>query len=211
MGKHEISYPRVDRDFYPTPDWVVEALAEHLDLAGRSVWEPAAGDGRMSEALKVAGATVYSTDIADRGFSDFNGTFDFLSDRNPVMPRFDLIVTNPPFGQGGKLAVGFIEAGLQRIADHGTLALLLPVDFDSAKTRAHLFADCPHFLGKIILRRRIVWFERTDGKHEAPKENHAWFTWSRPLLKTRQPPLIMYAPATPFPRSPTLREKAGQR
>ena len=48
MGKHENGYVRVDKDFYPTPAWVVEALAEHVDLRGRTVWEPACGDGRLS-------------------------------------------------------------------------------------------------------------------------------------------------------------------
>jgi hypothetical protein len=178
VGKHG-TYPRADRDLYPTPSWVVGALGEHVHLAGKSVWEPACGDGRMSEALKAAGAIVCSTDVTDRGYPGFTGTFDFLSDRDPVLPHLDLIVTNPPFGPRGKSAEGFIEAGIRRSAGAGgILALLLPVDFDSAKTRSHLFADCPYFAGKIVIRGRIVWFERTDGRREAPKENHAWFVWS---------------------------------
>jgi hypothetical protein len=28
--------------------------------------------------------------------------------------------------------------------------------------------DCPEFVGKIVLRERIVWFQRRDGIREAP-------------------------------------------
>jgi hypothetical protein len=71
MGKHETGYARIERDFYPTPAWVVEALAEHVEIAGKAIWEPAAGDGRMVEALRALGAAkVYASDIADYGFSE---------------------------------------------------------------------------------------------------------------------------------------------
>ena len=65
MGKHGDDYARVERDDYPTPAWVIGALAEHFRLRGRITWEMACGkEGRMSEALKAAGcARVYSTDI----------------------------------------------------------------------------------------------------------------------------------------------------
>src|SRR2546430_1643295 len=60
MGKHERGYARVDKDLYPTPSWVVDALAEHIDLIDRVVWECATGAGQMAEALKAVGATVYA-------------------------------------------------------------------------------------------------------------------------------------------------------
>jgi hypothetical protein len=195
MGKHETGFERADRDLYPTPAWAVAALAEHFELADKSIWECAAGTGTMVEALKAAGAPAraYCTDIIARDYP-LDGLFDFTGGGNPPVPPVDLIVTNPPFGRGNRLAVKFIEAGLRRIVDRGTLALLLPVDFDSAKTRSHLFRDNPYFTGKVVLTRRIVWFERNDGKKEAPKENHAWFIWSAPVLKTRRMPVVMYAP-----------------
>jgi hypothetical protein len=184
MGKHETSYPRVNRDHYPTPAWCVDALAEHVDLAGLTIWESAADDGRLAEALRAAGAAhVHCTDIA-------TGT-DFLVAHGP--PHFDMIATNPPYGERGALAEAFIETGLSHLVSGGrTLALLLPVDFDSAKRRARFFRDCPYFTAKIILTRRIVWFARTDGKREAPKENHGWFLWSRSLLRCL--PATLYAP-----------------
>ena len=114
MGKHESGYPRVDKDFYPTPSWVTNALAEHVELAGLRVWEPACGTGQMADALRAAGARVHATDIEDRGYSGFDGVFDFTSMAEPNH-KFDTCITNPPYGERGKLAKAFIEAGLRRI------------------------------------------------------------------------------------------------
>jgi hypothetical protein len=205
MGKHETGYARVKRDHYPTPSWVIAALAEHLELRGLTVWEPACGDGRMDLALRSAGCKcVFATDIVDHG-SPQDEVLDFLSGETPapLLDPIDLICTNPPFGQGGTLATAFIEVGLRHISkptsrvigNQAHLALLLPCDFDSAKTRARFFADCPHFVAKVVLTKRIVWFGRSDGVREAPKENHAWFVWNRSSLRVRQAPVILYSPA----------------
>src|SRR5262249_22171121 len=148
MGKHETNYARIERDLYPTPPWVIAALAEHVDFRNLIVWEPACGDGRMAEALKLAGCSrVYATDIADYGYGGRDEIIHFLSERSPVLlPRSpDGIVTNSPFGKRGKLAEAFIETGLRGLAGGGILALLLPCDFDSAKTRSRYFGDCPEF------------------------------------------------------------------
>jgi hypothetical protein len=196
MGKHEIGYARVERDLYPSPPCVIEALAEHVDLRGLTVWECACGIGSMVEALRRAGcARVYASDIVDYGAGQ-DEVLDFLSAQAPKFDRpFDLLCTNPPFGQGGRLAAAFIEVGLRRLGNRGILALLLPCDFDSAKTRARYFGDCEAFVAKIVLRERVVWFQRSDGVREAPKENTAWFLWERRTLRIRHAPVILYAPA----------------
>jgi hypothetical protein len=202
MGKHG-AMPRVERDFYPTPAWVVEALAEHVELAGKNIWEPACGDGRMAEALKALGAAgVHATDIADYGFP---GTrrLDFLT-ATSAPPGIDAIITNPPFGSQAKLAVKFAETGLRQIIGDAVLALLLPIDFDCGVTRRHLFADCSAFAGKIILLDRIVWFANPDPSKAAPKENHAWFLWTHAPHDGAR---IMYA-NTRRPKRAHLTERA---
>jgi hypothetical protein len=197
VGKHEIGYARIERDHYPTPAWVIAALAEHIDFRNLTVWEPACGDGRMAEALKFAGCSrVYATDIVN-GYAGQDEILDFLSGLEPkLLPRSpDGTVTNPPFGKRGKLAEAFIEAGLRRIVGGGFLALLLPNDFDSAKTRSRFFGDCPHFVGKVTLTRRVKWFEHPDKPERNPKENSAWFLWARDALRVRQRPIILYSPS----------------
>jgi hypothetical protein len=194
MGKHETKYDRVPRDRYPTPAWVVHALAEYVELKNRRIWEPAAGDGRMARALETHGARVFSSDIEPHDSLD--AVFDFLSSSGfpDGLARFDGCVTNPAWGRRNRTAVAFVEKGLHRIAGGGFLALLLPADFDSAVTRLPLFQH-PFFAGRIILTDRPAWFKRTDGVREAPKENCCWYLWAPPVLRTPAPPIVRYAVA----------------
>jgi predicted RNA methylase len=193
-GKYDSGYARVDKDYYPTPGWVVEALAEYVVLESRTIWECACGDGRLAEALRRAGAhAVYCTDVEDRGYARLDALLDFTTARPKISFLDPRIITNPPFGKRGKTAEAFIEAGLNHIGRRGLLALLLPVDFDSAASRRHLFADCDAFAVKIVLTRRIVWYERHDGERENPKPNRAWFVWRLP--RPTEYPIILYAPS----------------
>jgi hypothetical protein len=192
MGKHETGYARVARDLYPTRErWVTEALLAHVDLSGRSVWEPAAGHGDMADVLKASGADVFCSDVVEHGY-----TLDAVCDFTLTKPGrwFGSIVTNPPGGVRNSLAEQFVETGLRSLAAGQVLALLLPADFDSAASRRQWFADCPQFKAKIVLTKRITWFVRADGRRAAPKENHAWFVWERTALRVRAPPIILYAP-----------------
>jgi hypothetical protein len=193
MGKHEEGFDRVDLDFYPTPPWATEALLEHINIGGLSIWECAAGDGRMSEVLKAAEGRVFSSDITDRGYGGLDALIDYIAPHPTGLPAFDGTITNPPFGLRGTLAVAFVETALLDLSD-GFCAFLLPCDYDSAKTRTYLFGDCPQFAGKIVLRKRCKWFDEPGSA--SPKENHAWFLWGAvPFKKATYPlPAIRYAP-----------------
>jgi hypothetical protein len=179
MGKHEIGYARVEADLYPTREpWVTQALLQYFPIRGLNVWEPAAGEGDMAEVLRSAGpAHLHCSDITERSYP-LDQTVDFTS-AILLNTAFDAVITNPPFGLRAKLAEQFITTGLKHIQFGGFLALLLPADFDSAARRRQYFAQCPLFTAKIVLTTRIVWFERHEGKREAPKENHAWYVWNR--------------------------------
>ena len=92
-----------------------------------------------------------------------------------------LVITNPPY----ELAREFIEKSLT-IADH--VAMLLRTDYDHAKSRAHLFGNCPSFAKKVVLTKRIKWFEYSTAQ---PSFNHAWFIWDS---CHNGPPTLAYAP-----------------
>ena len=94
------------------------ALAEHIELAGKRIWEPAAGNGDTAEALRAAGARVLATDIADNGYRRLQRLLDFTAPL-PPWPQPDGTVTNPPGGARNQLAVRFVELGLERIGDRG--------------------------------------------------------------------------------------------
>jgi hypothetical protein len=158
MSQRESGYARKERDAYETPEWVTQALLPHLPTRLR-IWEPAAGAGKMLRALRAAGHAVVGTDIVEG--------VDFLTTADP--PPIDAIITNPPYG----LAQEFIERAL---ACAPLVAMSLRTDYDHAKTRQHLFGKCPAFAKKLVLTRRIVWFE---SEKAAPSFNHAWYIWDQ--------------------------------
>jgi hypothetical protein len=196
MGKHEQGYSRIERDYYPTPRWPIEALLEHIDIGGMRILEPACGDGRMVKVLQEAGADVIACDVEDRGYNKLHKLVDFTQSTQLDMFEASSIgkLDGITLGKRGELGVAFIQTGLVRMGDDGFLALLLPSDFDSAKTRRFLFGKCERFVGKITLTRRIKWFDFPGSK--SPKENSSWFLWGCvPFRSNDQLPTIRYAPS----------------
>jgi len=170
MSQRDSGYERKERDLYETPAWVTEALIPHIPGDVLEIWEPACGSGKMVRELERHGFTVHGTDI-DQGF-------DFLTDLPPLSST---IVTNPPY----VLAKEFIKLAIERSE---FVAMLLRTDFDHAKTRSYLFGDCPSFAKKVVLTKRIQWFEDSKG---APSFNHAWFIWRSDNMGA---PTLAYGP-----------------
>jgi hypothetical protein len=182
--------------------WVTEALLDHIDVAGLTLWEPATGLGHMAAVLKASPAKqVFCSDIVARTYP-LDAIHDFTTGQLPAGLEYapDGIVTNPPLGIKFKLAAKFIEAGLDHLGWGGFLALLLPANFDCAKERRKYFIDCPQFHCRLALTKRPVWFSRNDGKEEAPKEDCAWMIWRRDPLQKRVPPRLLYGPSDEFYR-----------
>ena len=181
MSQRNSEYARKERDLYETPEWVTEAVIPHLDLnEDAAIWEPACGSGKMAGVLSRKGFNVVTSDLAEGN--------DFLFMLGTVIP-VQAIITNPPYTHDVEFAV---HANRLMSRVDGVVALLLRVDFDSAKTRAELFRDCPAWCRKVVLTKRIMWFHPEDGaKGKSPSENHAWYIWD---WKHSGPPTIGYAP-----------------
>ncbi len=175
MSQRDSGYERKERDLYETPEWVTAALLAHGFRKPNVVWEPAAGSGKMLRMLEMLDAEVIGTDI-------YTGQ-NFLSTEPPH--GCDCIITNPPY----VLATEFINTALSIMRPvNGLVAMLLRTDFDHAKSRAGLFARCPAFAKKIVLTKRIQWFEDSNG---SPSFNHAWFIWD---WQNSGPPTLAYGP-----------------
>jgi hypothetical protein len=176
MSQRNSGYERQPDDAYETPHWVTRAVIQYLPRKDCAyAWDPADGPGsQIAEALGAAGYEVAAT------------RDDFLATIKPPHNRINVIVCNPPWGIGGRLACRFIEHALELVP---LVAMLLRIDFDSAKTRVHLFRDHQDFAGKITLLNRITWFEPEGAP--GPSENHAWFLWDR--RHRGSPPTIRYA------------------
>lgn len=194
MAQRKSGYARQPNELYETPRWPADALGEVVSLQGLTVWEPAAGSGLLADALRANGCTVWESDREPyERRSGMQSGVDFLTAQYP--PKVDAIIGNPPFGTGGRLAVAFAERGLALMrAPSGPrlLALLLAADFDSASGRTHLFADCPEFAVKLVLLRRIRWFDGPSG----PSTNHCWMIWHKDSFVMPIAPgaLLRYAP-----------------
>lgn len=202
MSQRQSGYERKALDFYATPAWVTESMLGFIQTRPGSIWEPAAGNGQMVRILTER-FLVLATDVA--------GGVDFLAAKTLPDPSIRGICTNPPYKDGA----AFCEQALRLTKPFGGfVAMLLRVDFDSGRTRAHLFADCPAWSRKIVLTQRIKWFDgpvpcrpcgasgKVDGQkcrpckgagqvEHSPSENHAWFLWD---WSHAGPAVISYAP-----------------
>ncbi len=162
MSQRNSGYERQKDDAYYTPEWVTKALIPHIPSWVKYIWEPACGSGKMMNALfSGTKASVIGTDIQGQD------SHDFLKENSTM---FDAIITNPPF----KLSRKFIEHALELTKEKRGF---VPSDYDHAKTRQHLFKNCPQFSKRLVLTRRIVWFERDDGT-DNPSGNHSWWIWN---------------------------------
>jgi hypothetical protein len=159
MSQRHSGYARVERDHYPTPAWVTEAILPHIPARVRTVWEPTCGGGHMVEVLRSAGYGITATDI-ETGV-------DFLACSTADV---DAIICNPPYKQ----AQEFIEHAIELMRPAGFVAMILRTDFDHAKCRRHLFQNAPAFAKKVALTERVRWF---PGTKTQPSFNHSWFVW----------------------------------
>jgi len=168
MVERGATYSRIDLDDYATPVYVVRAIVSHLHKTcyalAPCVVDPCAGTGNVVKSLQKAGYATVGLDIK-------RNRFNFLYDEICAPEEFD-ILTNPPYGVGGRLALRFVERALDVTKPWmGKVVMLLPADFDSGVTRQPVF-NHPAFAHKVILTRRIKWFDGQSGS-----TNHAWYVW----------------------------------
>lgn len=147
-----------ERDLFGTPAYATDLIAPFL--YGMTIWEPAAGQGRITERLKHHGLFVASSDIQ-------TGT-NFL---DCVECTYDAIVTNPPYS----LKRQFYE---RCKAIGKPFALLIPADFCGWTIQA-LRDGCQW----IIPTRRIDYITPTgkSGKESTAQFHSGWLTYGLKL------------------------------
>jgi hypothetical protein len=175
MSQRMSGFARIPDERYETvEEWPTLALLSQLPDIGWA-WDPADdGAGHLI-------ATLHRQGIKAVGSGP-----DFLSATEPPMAGVTDIITNPPLGPSrrGELAVAFIQHALQLPVRR--ISMLLPIDFDSAVSRQHLFRYCPAFAGKIVLLNRIRWIPGSTG---SPSTNHCWCLWDHANVDA---PIIRY-------------------
>lgn len=185
MTQRGATYERQKADEYMTPEWAVEALLS-VERIGGPVWEPACGHCGVVRVIErySPNGVVLATDINPEYSRDERRGLDFRAGRGldfllkiyASVERLT-IITNPPFGSAGKLAVAFVEHALALTEPvRGRVIMLLPSDWDCAKTRTRFFEPFEGHITKVTLTRRIRW---TNLKQSVagPSGNHAWYIW----------------------------------
>lgn len=175
--------------FYETEPWCVDTLLRFFPVAAEDrVWEPAAGGHKIVHALHANGIpNVYTSDITDEYGIEHDEILDFLTkpdDYNPY--NANVIITNPPYGQGNKLAVAFVRKAL-RTKGVEKCAMLLTSKFDFGSTRTDLFRDNPDFFGKLNLIDRISW----AGNGKTGTDDNCWLLWDKTNADNHHP-LLFY-------------------
>lgn len=162
---------RPDDDFYPTPPEVTRALLRvEPFVPPMGIWEPACGNGAMSEVLKLTGLDVYSSDLVDRGYGD--SYIDFLEMEKAPYPH-TAIVTNPPF----KLASEFIRHAIYDL-EVPKLCLLLKLSALEGRSRARLLEETK--LSRVwVFSNRIQLTRNGEDVRGGGMIAFAWFTWDR--------------------------------
>jgi len=97
-----------NKDFYPTPEWVIEQMIFDLDLSGKIVLEPSAGSGAILDKLNQYNARTLACEknkdlasIAANKANEFVGS-DFFNVTSQDISHIDFMIMNPPFSNGEK-------------------------------------------------------------------------------------------------------------
>jgi hypothetical protein len=153
-------------DFYPTPKWATYALIDNERFKG-GIWEPACGDGAMSEVLAQSDNTVLSSDLYNRGYGEAGHNF------IGTQRRHANIVTNPPYNS----AESFVATALTQ-ADQ-KFALLLRLAFLEGANRANtIFAKTPP--SRVwIFSERITFYMKGAVAAGSGTTAYAWFVWDK--------------------------------
>lgn len=176
---HTKAHKRQKNEKYYTPARPVQVVLRYLSFKTPPffplVWECAAGAGNISELLAERGFEVFASDIDPDKPSI--APINFLTQR--VAPEgCRVILTNPPFGTGGRLAYQFCWHALRLMEPvGGMVVMLMRDDYDSAGGRLELFDRHPAFDKKIVLSERVRWTNLPQKKDAGPSGSHAWFVW----------------------------------
>jgi len=161
-------------DFFPTPPWATRALMEHVLLPLRlsrrqegHVWEPACGEGHMSEVLKEYFASVAASDVFAYGRGS---VMDFLSVERD-RPEADWIITNPPFKTAEEFALRALD-----LASDGVAFLVRSVWLEGSGRYERLFRDNPPAIIAQFCERVPMVKGRWDPK-ASTATSYAWVVW----------------------------------
>lgn len=163
---------RQSEDFYATDPIAAELLLS-VETFSKKIWEPACGQGHLSEVFVKHGYDVRSTDIVDRGYGE---QLDFLFFNDEKWDGD--IITNPPY----KYASDFIYKALDLVEDGHKVCMFLKVQFLEGKERKKLYEKYPPKVIYVSSSRILC---AKNGEFQKMIESggsamaYAWFVWEK--------------------------------
>ena len=164
---------RQQHDFYATEPKALELLLK-LEPFSTNIWEPACGQGHLSDVLTKYGHIVKNTDLIDRNYPSTT-ILDFLAIDN-IQPFNGDIITNPPY----KYAEQFVQKALSLIPANNKVAMFMGIQFVEGKKRKSFLQHNP-IKTIYVSSSRLNCAKNGDFK----KSNHssarcyAWFIWQK--------------------------------
>lgn len=159
------------RDLFQTPNYAIDLLIPFIPKYVKWVWEPAAGNSKISLRLFKYGYGIFSTDIKK---SDGVTNYNFLTD-DYQWESPECIITNPPYSLKQKFYERCLEYNVP-------FALLIPADYSG-----WIIEAIQNGAEKIIPTRRIDYITPTglSGASGHTSNFHSmWLTWGFNLGKT---------------------------
>ena len=195
--KPDTSGPR-EADFYPTPAWAVEAVAD-LMIASRPesmpvIYEPGAGEGVILRTLRASGVSpdhLRGCEIRDgaaqicRADGLMVWTCDFLTERPAYTGNIGLWPMNPPYGGRENLAQRFIMRALDLAYDGASVWALLRInwllDGEASAGRQTWMRNGPGTPNVYALNKRPSF----TGDNKADATTYCWAQWVKgfPFLR----------------------------
>ena len=160
-------------DWYPTPPSATAALLSR-EKFGKTIWEPAAGDGAIAKVCEKAGYDVLASDLNDYGYMDALANVDFLLEPERAA---DHIITNPPY----KLAQEFIQKAIDLgCTKHAWLLRLAFLKAASGTGVCLLATRLPIYV--FSHRLTMIRGDHDESWYGSGKMAFAWFVWDSACL-----------------------------
>jgi DNA-binding Lrp family transcriptional regulator len=166
-------------DYFPTPPWATRALIERVlpvlgiqpsDLAQKTAWEMACGEGHMAEVLREYFGQVAATDIAEYGYGESG--IDFLD--AATRREADWGTTNPPFDDK---AIKFVLRAL-KLARVGVAMFVRLQWLETIERYEQIFRDHPPTLVAFFVERVNLCKGRWEPEGTTATA-YCWLVWLR--------------------------------
>lgn len=166
---------RDEYDFYATDPAALEVFLDKFNEDGERlsecVWEPACGNGHLSEVLLSRGHSVMSTDIIEREYPC--EIKDFLADDDYWQGD---ILTNPPY----KYAKEFVLKALDSVDNGRKVIMFLKCQFLEGQSRYRdLFSKYPPKYIYVHSSRQKTAKGGDLSRTKSPTQCYCWFVWQK--------------------------------